>query len=66
MTPNEIQMLIVGAALGMQAMNCLHIFWNVRDERRHARRAAALSRTLAADQYLNSLRLYRLQHRSPA
>lgn len=66
MTPNEIQMLIVGAALGMQLMNCLHILWNVRDDRRAERRAIALARTLAADQYLHSLRLYRIQHRSPA
>lgn len=65
MTDNEIQMLITGVALGAQGMTLLHIFWNARDARRYARRAQATAKRSAGDQYLNSLRLYRLQHRSP-
>ena len=65
MTDNEIQMLITGVALGAQGMTLLHIFWNARDARRDARRAQAANKRAAGDQYLNSLRLYRLQHRSP-
>lgn len=66
MTPNEIQMLITGVALGAQGMTLLHVFWNARDARRDARRSQAAAKRSAGDQYLNSLRLYRLQHRSPA
>lgn len=65
MTDNEIQMLITGVALGAQGMTLLHIFWNARDARRYARRAQAANKLIAADQYHSSLRLYRLQHRSP-
>jgi hypothetical protein len=65
-TPNEIQMLFVGIALGAQGVSLLNVFWNVRDARRDARRAQAANKSAAGDQYLNSLRLYRLQHRSPA
>lgn len=65
MTDNEIVMLFVGISLGAQGMSLLHIFWNARDARRDARRAQAAAKRAAGDQYLNSLRLYRLQHRSP-
>lgn len=65
MTPNEIQMLFAGVALGAQGMSLLHLFWNMRDARRDDRRAQAFSKRAAGDQYLYSLRLYRLQHRSP-
>ncbi|MGW3416486.1 hypothetical protein [Streptomyces phaeochromogenes] len=64
MTPNEIQMLLVGVALGSQGMSLLHMFWNARDARRDERRAQADAKHSAGDHYLNSLRLYRLQHRS--
>lgn len=65
MTDNEIQMLITGVALGAQGMTLLNVFWNARDARRYARRTQAAAKRSAGDQYLNSLRLYRLQHRSP-
>ncbi|MGW3936467.1 hypothetical protein [Streptomyces phaeochromogenes] len=64
MTPNEIQMLFVGVALGAQGMSLLHMFWNARDARRDERRAHAAAKRSAGDQYLHSLRLYRLTHRS--
>ncbi|MET7914437.1 hypothetical protein ABZU45_00600 [Streptomyces avermitilis] len=66
MTPNEIQMLIVGAALGAQLMNLLHVWWDMRDGRRSAAASRAAVKRAAGDQYLNSLRLYQLQHRSCA
>ncbi|GAA0348504.1 hypothetical protein PV735_31705 [Streptomyces turgidiscabies] len=64
MTPNEIQMLFVGIALGAQGMTLLHVFWNARDARRDARRAQAANKRAAGDEYLHSLRLYRLQQRA--
>lgn len=66
MTDNEIGMLFVGVALGAQGMTLLHVFWNARDARRDARHARAANKRAAGDQYLNSLRLYQLQQRSPA
>ncbi|WP_055527158.1 hypothetical protein [Streptomyces graminilatus] len=64
MTDNEIQALFVGAALGAQGMTLLHVFWNARDARRDARRAQAAAKHSAGDQYLYSLRLYRIQRRA--
>lgn len=64
MTPNEIQMLCVGVALGAQGMTVLNICWDARDARRDARRAQAAAKRASGDRYLNSLRLYQLQHRS--
>lgn len=66
MTPNEIQMLIVGAALGAQAMNVTHMVLDARVARRNERAARQDRRIAMADTYLHSLRLYRIQHRSPA
>lgn len=66
MTPSEIQMLITGAALGAQAMNVFHVVLDHRAERRSDRVARRQARVFAADRYLSSFRLYRLQHRSPA
>lgn len=65
MTPNEIQMLFVGFALGAQGVSLLHVFWNARDARRDQTEAEVARKSTAGDLYLNSLRLYRLQHRSP-
>jgi hypothetical protein len=39
----EIQMLIVGIAIGSQLMNALHTFWSWRDAERAARRSRAES-----------------------
>jgi hypothetical protein len=63
-TPNEIQMLITGVALGAQGMAMLHAYWASKDARRSAARAAAAVKRSAGDRYLSSLRLYQLQHRS--
>lgn len=65
MTPNEIQMLLVGIALGVQGMAVTHMVWDMRDARRSQTEAEQARRRAAGDLYLNSLRLYRLQHRSP-
>lgn len=64
MTPNEIQMLLVGLALGVQGMAVTHMVWDMRDARRGQTKAEAARKQAAGDLYLNSLRLYRLQHRS--
>jgi hypothetical protein len=47
-TPNEIQMLIVGIAIGSQLMNALHTFWSWRDAERAARRSRAESEAAVA------------------
>lgn len=64
MTPNEIQMLLVGLAIGVQGMAVTHMVWDMRDARRSQTETEAASKSAAGDLYLNSLRLYRLQHRS--
>ncbi|MET9965431.1 hypothetical protein ABZZ80_05770 [Streptomyces sp. NPDC006356] len=64
MTDNEIQMLCVGVALGAQGMAVLNAWWDARDCRRRAAASRAALKRSAGDQYFNSLRLYRLQHRS--
>lgn len=66
MTPSEIQMLITGAALGAQGMTVFHVVLDYRAERRSDRADRRRARIAAGDRYLSSLRLYRLQHRSPA
>ena len=65
MTSSEIQMLITGVALGAQGMSLLHAYWASKDARRSEARAQAAIKRAAGDRYLSSLRLYRLQHRSP-
>lgn len=66
MTPNEIQILLIGAALGAQSMNVMHMVLNARDARRSEKVSRGVRRIAAADQFHSSFRLYRLQHRSPA
>ncbi|MEV0639014.1 hypothetical protein AB0I77_29540 [Streptomyces sp. NPDC050619] len=66
MTPNEIQMLLVGLALGVQGMVVTHMLWDMRDARRSEAASRRIRRITAADQYMSSFRLYRLQHRSRA
>lgn len=61
MTPNEIQMLIVGAALGAQAMNVTHMALNDRDARRSEKASRRVRRINAADLFHSSFRLYQLQ-----
>ncbi|WP_330265301.1 hypothetical protein [Streptomyces griseorubiginosus] len=64
MTPNEIQMLIVGISLGAQLVAGLHAFWNWRDARRDAANARRRWRIINADRFHNSLRIYQIQQRS--
>jgi hypothetical protein len=63
-TPNEIQMLVVGAALGAQLMNLLHMRWDAQAARRSNAASRAARRQASADLFYGSLRLYRLQNRS--
>ncbi|MFF7290714.1 hypothetical protein [Streptomyces griseorubiginosus] len=64
MTPNEIQMLIVGTALGAQFMNILHSYWSMKDASRAAAAAKASAKRAAADRYFHSLRIYQIDQRS--
>jgi uncharacterized ferredoxin-like protein len=64
-TDNEILLLAAGVALGAHLMNAAHMVLDHRAMRRSNRAARRQARLLAADHYLTSLRLYRLQHRSP-
>jgi hypothetical protein len=63
-TPNEIQMLVVGAALGAQLMNLLHMRWDAQAARRSTAASRAARKQAFGDMYLSSLRLYQLQNRS--
>lgn len=66
MTPNEIQALCVGLALGVQGMAVLNMWWDARDARRDAAASKAALKRSAGDLYLSSFRRYRLRHRSQA
>lgn len=64
MTSSEIQMLIVGMALGVHLMNFLHWRWDRQDARASAAAARAAAKRAAGDHHLASLRLYQLRNRS--
>ncbi|MET9411296.1 hypothetical protein ABZX90_36965 [Streptomyces sp. NPDC002935] len=64
MTPNEIQMTIVGAALGAQLMNLLHMRWDAQAARRSAAASRVARKQASGDMFFSSFRLYRLQNRS--
>ena len=66
MTPNEIQMLICGIGIGAQGMAVFGMVCDMRSARRSRTAAEAALKRAAGDHYLNSLRLYRLQHRTEA
>lgn len=66
MTANEIQMLVVGIALGAQLMGLLNMWWDRQDARRNAAHSRQAWRQAAGDRYLSSLRLYQLQQRTEA
>ncbi|WP_371670004.1 hypothetical protein OG985_21615 [Streptomyces sp. NBC_00289] len=66
MSPNEIQMLIVGIAFGAHCMNITHIVLDARAARRSAAASRGVRRLAAGEQFLSSFRLYRMQHRSRA
>ena len=61
MTANELQMLVVGIALGAQLMTLQHMWWDRQDARRNLARSRQAWRRAAGDRYLSSLRLYQLQ-----
>lgn len=61
MTPNEIQALIVGAAIGAQTTSITHSLMSARATRKAVARAHAATRQSAGDRYLHSLRIYRLR-----
>ncbi|USQ82653.1 hypothetical protein NFX46_02025 [Streptomyces phaeoluteigriseus] len=66
MTTNEISMLAIGITVGAQMMNVLNAYWASRDARRSETQAVAALKQATGDRYLNSLRLYQLQHRTEA
>ena len=66
MTAIELEILVCGLLIGAQAMNCLHVYWGVRDDRRDLAASRQARRRAAADRYFASLRLYQLQHRTEA
>jgi hypothetical protein len=59
-------MLVVGAALGAQLMNLLHMRWDAQAARRSAAVSRVARRQASGDLFLNSLRTYQMQHRSRA
>jgi biotin-(acetyl-CoA carboxylase) ligase len=63
-TANELQMLICGIGIGAQSMALWHMALDIRDTRRTLAESRRARRRSAADHYLNSLRLYRLQQRT--
>lgn len=63
MNPNEIQMLVIGAALGAQLMNLLHMRWDAQAARRSAAASRVARKQATADLFFSSFRLYRLQNR---
>jgi hypothetical protein len=66
MTPNEIQALIVGVAIGAQATFCLHAYWSARVARHAATVAAAVRKQQAGDGFHASLYVYLLLQRGRA
>jgi len=63
-TPNEIQMLIAGVAIGSQLTSLMHGWLNMRAARRQQTEAEAARKRASGDLFLSSLGLYRLQNRS--
>ncbi|MFE2353081.1 hypothetical protein [Streptomyces parvulus] len=63
MTPSEIQMLVIGLALGAQATQITYTIAGARAARRAAAAARAIAKRSAGDRYLSSLELYRVQQR---
>lgn len=63
MTPNEMQLLAVGFVLGAWTVAVWQMVLAMRDARRDLARSEQARRRAAGDQFLNSFRLYRLQHR---
>ncbi|MFD7791005.1 hypothetical protein [Streptomyces sp. NPDC059759] len=62
MTPNEIQALIVGIAIGAQTTFCLNAYWSAKAARRAAAIATAVRKRQAGDEFHASLYAYLLRH----
>lgn len=66
MTETETLLLIAGIGIGAQGVAVWQAALDMRDARRNLARSRAALRRAAADHYLNSLSLYRLQQRTGA
>lgn len=64
MSVNEIQLLIIGMALGAQLMNLLHMRWDAQAARRSTAASRAARKQAIADLFYSDFRLYRLKNRS--
>ncbi|MER6431568.1 hypothetical protein ABT272_28135 [Streptomyces sp900105245] len=64
MSDHEWQILICGMSYGAVLTTWLQAWLDSRDARRQRKASAVARRRAAADHYLVSLRLYRLQQRS--
>ncbi|WP_329471706.1 hypothetical protein OIE75_20385 [Streptomyces sp. NBC_01723] len=60
MTPNEIQILIVGVVLGGTAANTVQAWLAGREAHRGATEAEAALKRAVGDRYLNSFRQYQI------
>jgi hypothetical protein len=65
MAPTEVQLLVVGFVLGAWTVAICRMALDMRDARRSLAQSEQARRRAAGDTYLNSFRLYRLQHRPP-
>jgi hypothetical protein len=65
-TPNEFLMLVCGIGIGAECMAVTNMVWDMRDARRGRTESEAALKRAAGDHYLNTFRLYRLQHRTGA
>ncbi|MFC7842521.1 hypothetical protein [Streptomyces sp. NPDC057382] len=66
MTPNEIQLLIVGFVLGAWTVAIWQMVLDLREAERNLARSEKTRRRAAADRFLSSFRLYRIQNRPRA
>ncbi|KDN73937.1 hypothetical protein DF19_41835 [Streptomyces olindensis] len=63
MTPNEIQLLVVGFVLGAWTVMVVNMALDMRDARRSLAESHRIRRRAAGDAYLRSLELYQVQQR---
>lgn len=64
MSLNQIQMLIIGMALGATLMNLLHMRWDAQAARRSTADSRAARKQATGDLFYSGFRLYRLKNRS--
>jgi len=63
MTTNEIVLLITGLLVGANLTSIWHGILDLRQATRDLEATQQASREVAGDEFLNSLELYRIQHR---